>query len=133
MSKPKRGGVQHRGRVTLRTAPPGPMAQRRQQRLADLTESAADAIARARTPMWERRLQHLVDVSPEASAAMARLGAQLAAVEAPVRGATADEATCAHPQASSADELGYTDPAKVWRCDSCGLLHRWTDGQRVPA
>jgi hypothetical protein len=109
------------------------MTQRRQLQMADLTESAADAIARARTPLWQNRLQHMVDMSPEASAAMAKLGAQLTAAEAPDRGASADPETCAHPQASSADELGYTDPAKVWRCDSCGLLHRWTDGQLVPA
>lgn len=133
MSKPKRGGVQHRGRVTVRTPPPGPMTQRRQLQHAELTESAADAVARARTPLWQRRLQTMVDQSPAAAAAMAKLGAEFAAIEAPDRGATTDQATCAHPQASSADDLGYTDPAKVWRCDSCGLRHRWTNGQLVPA
>jgi hypothetical protein len=131
VSKPKRGGVQHRGRVTVRTGQPRP--SRRDKLLAGAAESASTAIAEARAPIWQNRLQGLVDYSPEAAEAMRRLGAQLEAAEAPDRGATTEQATCRHPQASSADELPYSDPAKVWRCDSCQLLHRWTDGQMVPA
>lgn len=130
MSKPKRGGVQHRGRVTIRTAGPGPMTQRRHQQMEALTESAADAIARSRVPLWQRRLQAMIDVSPAAAAAAAQLGASMAE---PAPAGTAAQMTCPHSQASSADELPYSDPAKTWRCNSCGLVHRWTDGRLVPA
>lgn len=35
------------------------------------------------------------------------------------------QASCEHSSATGIDQATVTDPAKIWRCDECGLLHRW--------
>lgn len=115
--------IRHAGRVTV-AEPVGPPIPHRMVR--DAHAAGTRAVEQMRVDRWHDRLADLVTSSPEARAALAALTPE------PVLAGDADPATCTHTQASTADVLPYDDPAKVWRCDACGLLHRWTDGQLVP-
>lgn len=126
--KPSRKVVQHSGRTTT-TKP-------QQQIVAahgfghDLTEATHTAVARAQMRTATGRLQQLVDFSPEAAAAMRRIATVLAPapdeqpefeMHVPI-----DPSDCSHDSASGIDMTA--GPDKVWRCDLCGWLHRWTPG-----
>lgn len=120
---PKR--VQHRGRVTEARRVPAPV-----DAAAGLRESARAGLARARVRDAGHRLQQLVDVSPEAAAAFQRVAGMFGVApgddDQVVAEVHVDPASCSHGSASGIDMTPPSDPAKVWRCDACGLLHRWT-------